>query len=80
MIAAHCKWQIVKTCHHVIWVLLNLMQVGEGNQPIAQVESGYAALMQMLSKVLTEIPHHISTIENQDRNYNQMLMQHCTKN
>ena len=37
-------------CHHILWVLLNLMQVGEGNQVIAQVEIEHAALMQMLSK------------------------------
>ena len=40
-----------KTCHHIVWVLRNLMQVGEGNH--AQVEIGQAALMQMLSKVPT---------------------------
>ena len=53
-----------KTCHHIIWVLLNLMQVGEGNQLIAQIEIGHAALMEMLSKVPTEILHHLSTIDN----------------
>ena len=52
------------------------MQVGKGNQLIAQVETGHAALIQMLSKVPTEIPHHLSTIDNEDRNYDQMLMQH----
>ena len=52
------------------------MQVGEGNQLIAQVENGHVALMEMLSKVPTEIPHHLSTIDNEDQNYDQMLMQH----
>ena len=52
------------------------MEVGEGNQLIAQVEIGHAVLMQMLSKVPIEIPHHLSVIDNEDRNYDQMLMQH----
>ena len=30
----------------------------------------------MLSKVSTEIPHHLSTIDNEDQNYDQLLMQH----
>ena len=51
------------------------MEVGEGNQLIAQVEIGHAALMQMLSNVSTEI-HCLSTIDNEDWNYDQMLMQH----
>ena len=59
-----------KTCHHIVGVLLNLMQVGEGNQLIAQVETGQAVLMQMFSTVLTEMPHHLSTIDNEDRNCN----------
>ena len=65
-----------KTCHHIACLLLNLMQVGEENQLIAQLEIGHVALMQMLSKVPTEIPHHLSTIDNEDQNYDQMLMQH----
>ena len=52
------------------------MEVGEGDQLIAQVEIGHAVLMQMLSKVPIEIPHHLSVIDNEDRNYDQMLMQH----
>ena len=48
-----------KTCHHIIWLLLNLMQVGEGNQ--------------LISQVMTE---QISTIDNEDRNYDQMRQQH----
>ena len=63
-----------KTCHHIVWVLLILMQVGEGNQLIAQVEIGHAALMQMLSKMPIEIHHHISTIDNEGRKYDQILM------
>ena len=51
-----------KTCHHIVSVLLNLMQVGEGNQLVAQIEIEHAALMQMLSKVPTEILHHLSTM------------------
>ena len=35
-----------KKCHHIVWVLLNLMGVGEENQLTARVETGYAALMQ----------------------------------
>ena len=65
-----------KACHHIVSVLLNLMEVGEGNQLIAQVDIGHAALMQMLSKVPVEIPHHLLTIDNEDRNYDEMLMQH----
>ena len=42
------------------------MEVGEGNQLIAQVEIGHAALMQMLSNVSTEILHCLSTIDNED--------------
>ena len=30
----------------------------------------------MLSKVSTEIPHYLSTIDNEDQNYDQLLMQH----
>ena len=48
--------QMVNCKTHIVWVLLNLMEVGEGNKLIAQVEIGHAALMQMLSKVLIEIP------------------------
>ena len=59
MIAAHCKWQIVK-------------RVIGGNQLIAQVE----ILMQMLSKVPIKISNYLSTIDNEDQNYDQMLMQH----
>ena len=62
-----------KARHHIVWVLLNLMEVGEGNQLIAQVDIGQ---MQMLSKVPVEIPHHLLTIDNEDRNYDEMLMQH----
>ena len=40
------------------------MQVGEGNHLIAQVEIGHAALMEMLSKVPTEIPHYLPAIDN----------------
>ena len=29
------------TSYHIVWVLLNLMQVGEGNYLIAQVEIGH---------------------------------------
>ena len=65
-----------KTCHHIIWVLLNLVQVGEGNQLIDQVEIGHTALMEMFSKVPTEIPHHLPTIHKEGPNYDQMLMQH----
>ena len=64
------------TSYHIVWVLLNLMQVGEGNHLIAQVEIGHAALMEMLSKVPTEIPHYLPAIDNKDRNYDQILMQH----
>ena len=52
------------------------MRVGEGNQLIARVENGHAALKQMLSKVPTEIPHHLSIVNNKGRNYGQMLIQH----
>ena len=55
-----------KTCHRIVWVLLYLMEVGEGNPLIAQVEIGHAALMQMLSNVSTEILHCLSTIDNED--------------
>ena len=48
--------QMVNCKTHIVWVLLNLMEVGEGNQLIAQVEIGHTALMQMVSKVLIEIP------------------------
>ena len=56
--------------------MLILIQVGEGNQLIAEVGIGHAALMQMLSKMPIEIPHHISTIDNEGRKYDQMLMQY----
>ena len=56
------------------------MQVGEGNYLIAQVEIGHTALMQMLSKVPTEIPHYLPAIDNKDRNYDQILMQHSLFN
>ena len=69
-----------KTCHHIVWVLLNIMEVGEGNQLIAQVETGHVVLMQILSKAPTEIPHHISTIYNEDQKYNQILIQHSLFN
>ena len=62
-----------KTRHHIIWVLLNLMEVGEGNQLIAQVETRHAALMQMLKKVPSGIPHHLSAMNNEDRNYDQIF-------
>ena len=65
-----------KTCHHIVWVLLNLMEVVERNQLIAQVKIGHPALIQMLSKMPTEIPHHLSTIDNKDQNYDQMLMRY----
>ena len=55
-----------KTCHRIAWVLLYLMEVGEGNQLIAQVEIGQAALMPMLSNVSTEILHRLSTIHYED--------------
>ena len=32
--------------------------------------------MQILSKVPIEIPYHLSTIDNEDRDYDQMLMKH----
>ena len=48
--------QMVNRKTHIVCVLLNLMEVGERNQLIAQVEIGHGALMQMLSKVLIEIP------------------------
>ena len=69
-----------KTCHHIVWVLLSLMEVGMGNQLIAQVEIGRAVLMQMLWKVPIEIPHHLSTIDHEDQNYDKMLMQHPSFN
>ena len=48
--------QMVNRKTHIVCVLLNLMEVGARNQLIAQVEIGHGALMQMLSKVLIEIP------------------------
>lgn len=61
-------------------MLLNLTEVGERNQLIARVEIGHAALMQILSKVSTEIPHHLSATDNEDQNYGQMLKQHLLFN
>ena len=50
------------------------MEVSEGNRLIAEALIGHAVLMQMLSKVPIKIPYHLSTIDNEDRNYDQMLM------
>ena len=65
-----------KTCHHIVCMLLNLIENCEGNQLITHAEIEHATLMQMLSKAQLEIPHHLSTIDNESENYDQILMQH----
>ena len=58
-----------RTCHHIVWTLLNLCNISEGNQLLAQVDIGRSVLENLILKVPDEIPGSLTRIRI-DRTYN----------
>ena len=64
-----------RTCHHILWPLLNLCNISEGTQLLAQVEIGRRVLENLILKVSDEIPDSPMRIHN-DRTYNDKSISH----
>ena len=64
-----------RTCHHIVWLLLNLWNIIEGNQLLAQVDIGSSLLENLTLKVADEIPDSLTRIR-EDRTYDDKLINH----
>ena len=64
-----------RTCHHIVWPLLNLCNISEGNQPLAQADIGRSVLENLILKVPDETQDSL-TIIHSDRTYYDELIEH----
>ena len=64
-----------RTCHHIVWLLLNLCNISEENQLLAQVDIGRSVLQNLILKVPDEIPDSLTRIDS-DRIYDDKLINH----
>ena len=62
-----------RTCHHIVQPLLNICNISQGTQLLAQVDIGRSVLENLILKVPDEIPDSLTTIHI-DRTYNYMLI------
>ena len=65
-----------KTCVHIVWTFLNLFNVNEGDQLIAQVQLGSSALVQLLQKLPTSLPPHLLSINESQRAIDPKITEH----
>ena len=61
------------TCEHIVWLLLDLCNISEGNQLLAQVDIGRTVLENLILKVPDEIPDSLTRIHS-DRTYDNKLI------
>ena len=64
-----------RTCHHIVWLLLNLCNISEGNQLLAQIDIGRSVLENLILKVPDDFPDSLTRIHS-DRNYDDKLINH----
>ena len=62
-----------RTCHYIVWPLLNLCNISEGTQLLGQVDIGRNVLENLILKVPDEIPDSLTRIRS-DRTYNDKLI------
>ena len=65
-----------KTCHHIVWLFLNLFNVQKNDQLLAQVEIGVAKFNQLAQCLPVTIPDHLSRPAEIQRDYAQQLKDH----
>ena len=51
-----------RTCHHIVWPLLNLCNISKGTQLLAQVDIGRSVLENLILKVPDEVPGILTRI------------------
>ena len=64
-----------RTCHHIVWSLLNLCHINDGTQLLAQVDISRSVLGNLILKVRHEIPDKLTRIH-LDQTYNDKLINH----
>ena len=62
-----------RTCHHIVQPLLNICNISQGTQLLAQVDIGRSVLENLILKVPDEIPDNLTRVYI-DRTYNDMLI------
>ena len=62
-----------RTCHHIVWSLLNLYNISEGNQLLADLEVGRSVLENLILKVPSKIRDSLTRIHS-DSNYSDKLI------
>ena len=70
-----CSLQIAnrRTCHHIVWLLLNLWNISLGKQLLAPVDIGRSVLENLILKVHDEILDSLTRIYS-DRTYDNKLI------
>ena len=63
------------TCHHIVWLLLNLCNISEGNQLLAEVDIGRSVLESLILKVPDEISDSLTRIHS-NCTYDDKLINH----
>ena len=64
-----------RTCHHIVWPLLNLCSISEGTHLLAQFGIGRRGIENLILKVPDEIPGSLTRIHS-DRIFNDKLINH----
>ena len=64
-----------RTCHHIVWPLLNLCNISKGTQLLAQVDIGRSVLENVILKAPDEILDSLTRIHC-DHNFYDKLINH----
>ena len=62
-----------RTCHHIVWPLLNLCNISEGTQLLAQVDIGRSVLENLILKAPDEIPDSLTRIHCDHTFYDKLI-------
>ena len=65
-----------KTCHHIVWVFLNLFKISENDQLLAQTEVGTVAFSRLANQMPECIPEDLTTINEGVREFCHQLKEH----
>ena len=65
-----------KTCHHIVWLFLNLFDISENDQLVAQTKIGALSFLRLANAMPAEIPTLLKTQRDADRRFSQKLKEH----
>ena len=69
-----------KTCHHIVWLFLNLFKISENDQLIAQTEIGAASLQRLMQLMPDIIPDNLLQPRVTERDFSRRLKEHAKFN